>query len=231
VDQKNIPMIRLLKTVVVIALLMIAYIAIVNRNSMEMSTRQKVLKAMYPFFTGLNRLFGTNTSVRSNPGDVPPVVSLYELQVTMIDGTKKSMADFKGKKLLIVNTASDCGYTRQYEGLQALYEKEKGNLEIIAFPANDFKEQEKGTAEDIATFCKRNYGVSFPLASKSVVVKADGQDPVFQWLTDPAKNGWNSKAPAWNFSKYLISADGTLLDYFDPAVEPDDESIAKAVRK
>jgi glutathione peroxidase len=69
------------------------------------------------------------------------------------------------------------------------------------------------------------------LASKSVVVKADRQDPVFQWLTDPAKNGWNSKAPAWNFSKYLIGADGTLLDYFDPAVEPDDESIAKAVHK
>ena len=91
-------MIRLLKTVVVIVLLMIAYIAIVNRDSMAMTTRQKVLKAMYPFFTGLNRLLGTNTSVRSNPGDVPPVVSLYDLQVTMIDGTKKLMSDFKGKK-------------------------------------------------------------------------------------------------------------------------------------
>lgn len=229
-DPKDFPMKKWLKGILILAGVLTTYVFVVNRNSMEMTTRQKLLKAFYPFFTGLNRLLGTNTSVLTNPAQVKPPASLYDLEVTMIDGTTRSMSDFSGKKLLIVNTASDCGYTRQYEGLQALYEKEKGRLEILAFPANDFKEQEKGSDEDIAVFCKRNYGVSFPLAAKAVVVKQTGQHPVFQWLTDRTKNGWNGKPPSWNFAKYLVSEDGVLLHYFDPAVEPTDEAIGKALQ-
>lgn len=228
-DKKIIPMKKWIISITVFIALLAGYVWIVNINSKEMTGRQKLLKAFYPLFTGLNRMLGTNSKVLVNKEGIRPPSSIYDLQVKMIDGTMKSMADFKGKKLLIVNTASDCGYTRQYEGLQALYEQEKGNLEIIAFPANDFKEQEKAEDADIAVFCKRNYGVSFPLASKAVVVKGNDQDPVFQWLTDRQKNGWNGKPPSWNFSKYLVSEDGILLNYFDPAVEPDAQELIMAL--
>jgi len=140
------------------------------------------------------------------------------------------MASLKGKKILLVNTASECGYTGQYDQLQKLYSGYNNQLVIIGFPANDFKEQEKGTNEEIAAFCKQNYGVSFPLAEKSVVVKASHQNNIFQWLTDPAKNGWNKQAPTWNFCKYLVNEEGMLTNYFGPAVEPTSEEIIKAIR-
>jgi glutathione peroxidase len=217
-------------TVVTVALIA-AYVIFINRNSMEMTARQKILKAFYPVLSGINRLFGANSTVLTNEERKQPTTSLYDIEVTMIDGTRKTMSAFRGKKLLIVNTASDCGYTGQYEMLQELYEKEKGNLEIIGFPANDFKEQEKGGNEEIAAFCKKNYGVSFPLAAKGVVVKTDAQQEVYRWLTDKTKNGWNTQSPAWNFSKYLISEDGILLNYFGPAVEPSNEQFRQALKQ
>ena len=96
---------------------------------------------------------------------------------------------------------------------------------VIGFPANDFKEQEKGNDEDIAQFCKMNFGVTFPLVRKSTVIKGRDQQEVFQWLTDKTKNGWNSKQPSWNFSKYLVNEMGTLTNYFDPAIPPLSEAI------
>lgn len=224
-------MIRFLTAILLCGILFIVYVSYVNRNSMEMTARQKVLKALYPVFAGINKLFNANSTVLTNEGGLKPHTSLYDIEVTMIDGSRKKMSDFRGKKLLIVNTASDCGYTGQFESLQALYEKEKGNIEIIGFPANDFKEQEKGSDNEIAAFCKRNYGVTFPLATKGVVVKNGQQQEVYKWLTNKDLNGWNSKAPAWNFSKYLISADGVLLNYFGPAVEPSHEAFSEALKK
>ena len=100
---------------------------------------------------------------------------------------------------------------------------------IIGFPANDFKEQEKGNDDDIASFCKLNFGVSFPLASKSVVVKTAQQNPVFNWLTHAAQNGWNEQAPSWNFSKYLVNEEGVLTHYFDPAIDPMSDAVTKAI--
>ena len=96
---------------------------------------------------------------------------------------------------------------------------------IIGCPSNDFKEQEKGSNDQIASFCKKNYGVTFPLLEKGAVLKGPSQQALFQWLTDPAKNGWNDKAPTWNFSKYLIDTSGKLTDYFDPSVEPEEINL------
>ena len=140
------------------------------------------------------------------------------------------IASLKGKKVLLVNTASECGYTGQYEQLQKLYSRYNNQLVVIGFPANDFKEQEKGTNEEIASFCKKNYGVTFPLAEKSIVVKTAGQNNIFQWLTDPAKNGWNSQAPTWNFCKYLVNENGVLIDFFASGVEPTGEEITNAFK-
>jgi glutathione peroxidase len=128
-----------------------------------------------------------------------------------------------------VNTASDCGYSNQYNQLQELSQKYKDKLVVLGFPANDFKEQEKGSDQEIAAFCKANYGVSFPLMSKSVVIRSDQQNPVFQWLTDSSRNGWNNKQPGWNFSKYIVDEKGMLTHYFGSSVSPLSKDVLKAI--
>jgi glutathione peroxidase len=130
-----------------------------------------------------------------------------------------------------VNTASDCGYTDQYDDLQKLYEENKDKLLILGFPANDFKEQEKGTDEEIARFCKLNYGVAFPLMKKSSVIKRPGQNVVFKWLTDSTQNGWNTKPPSWNFAKYLVNEQGMLTNYFGSSVSPLSNEVLEAIKK
>jgi glutathione peroxidase len=110
-----------------------------------------------------------------------------------------------------------------------LYEKYSGKLEIIGFPANDFKEQEKGTDAEIAAFCKVNFGVQFPLMQKSSVIRSDAQHPVYQWLTDSTKNGWNRKTPSWNFAKYIIDEQGRLTNYFGSSVSPLSKEVIKAI--
>lgn len=205
------------------------YVEIVNRNSKHMTYRQKILKAIYPAFMWYNKLAGKKTKIMDNPKSENPSYSLYNLSVELNNGNKLKFDSLKGKKILIVNTASDCGYTNQYEDLEKLYEKYKGNLMVIGFPANDFKEQEKGTDEEIARFCKANFGITFPLAKKSSVIKDDQQNEVFKWLTDKTKNGWNDKQPNWNFSKYLVDENGTLINYFDPAVSPMSDEVIKAI--
>ena len=225
-------MLRKLRTIfLVIAMILVAffgYAMIVNRNTNNMTTRQKLLKTAYPVLAWINKLTHKNKDVLSHSATTPPV-SLYSLKAILNDGSTLDMASLKGKKVLLVNTASDCGYTAQYEQLQQLSTKYEGKVVIIGFPANDFKEQEKGTDEEIASFCKKNFGVSFPLAQKSVVVKAGDQNLIFQWLTDAAKNGWNQQAPVWNFCKYLVNEEGALVDYYGPGVEPMSEEIRHAL--
>jgi glutathione peroxidase len=180
-------------------------------------------------FAWFNKVSHKNTNTLSNNKIMPPV-SFYSLKAVLNDGSVLDLALLKGKKILLVNTASDCGYTAQYDQLQHLYNQYGNELAIIAFPANDFREQEKGTDSEVAEFCKKNYGVTFPLVQKSIVIKRQGQNVIFQWLTDPAKNGWNSQPPTWNFSKYLVNEDGMLTHYFGPAIEPMSEEILKAIR-
>jgi glutathione peroxidase len=225
---------RKLKRLAIVILLLIAvfvvYVEIVNRNSKNMTYRQKVLKAVYPVWMWITKLTGKNTKKMNNESAKPPFQSFYDLSATQIDGKEIKFADFKGKKLLLVNTASDCGYTNQYADLQKLYEDFSNKLVVIGFPANDFKEQEKGTDEEIAQFCQKNYGVTFPIMKKSVVIKSAQQNPVYQWLTDSSKNGWCNQQPSWNFSKYLLDENGVLTNYFDPSVSPLSKEITDKLR-
>lgn len=158
-----------------------------------------------------------------------PLISFYSLKAVNGYGSLFDFSELKGKKVMIVNTASDCGYTRQYEELQEMYRQYKDRLEIIAFPANNFGAQEKGTDEQIAAFCKSNYSITFPIMSKSNVTVSAEQTPVYQWLTNPYSNGWNSKEPSWNFAKYLIDEKGNLINYFGPSVSPLSQEVKKAL--
>jgi glutathione peroxidase len=194
-----------------------------------MTIRQKLLKRIYPLFIWFSQK-KTKTKRLHNDKMVPPPVPFHSLSVMLNNGKELSLANLKGKKVLLVNTASHCGYTQQYAELQQLYRFAKEDVEIIAFPANDFKEQETGTDEDIARFCSVNFGVSFPIARKAVVVKSDSQHPVYQWLTNKEKNGWNEKEPSWNFAKYLVNGEGVLTDYFGPAVLPVSDEVRSAVQ-
>jgi glutathione peroxidase len=196
-----------------------------------MTVRQKLLKAIYPLFTGYKKLFNKDSRVLSNDKNIRPVESFYDLSVTLNSGRQLQFGELKGKKVLLVNTASDCGFTAQYDALEKLYEQDNDKLTIIGFPANDFKKQEKGTDEEIARFCKQNFNVTFLLATKNSVIKGPRQQEVFQWLTDESKNGWNSKQPSWNFSKYLVNEQGVLVNYFDPAISPLGEEVKTAIDK
>jgi glutathione peroxidase len=150
--------------------------------------------------------------------------TLYDFKMTSIDGNEIDFSIYKGKKVLIVNVASECGYTPQYKDLQALYEKYGDKLVILGFPANNFGGQEPGSDEEIKGFCQKNYGVTFPMFSK-ISVTGDDQHPLYQWLSKKELNGWNDKSPGWNFCKYLIDENGNLLKFYSSKVKPLDEEI------
>jgi len=196
-----------------------------------MTIRQKVLKTIYPAVTWFGKITGRNAKVFTNETPATPAQSIYDLSVSLNNGDSISLSKYKGKKLMLVNTASDCGYTDQFSELEKLYKENYDKLVIIGFPANDFKQQEKGSDEEIAQFCKINYGVTFPLAKKSSVIEGPEQNPVFKWLTDKTKNGWTSKKPSWNFSKYLVNEQGVLINYFDPSISPVSKEVLEAIKK
>jgi glutathione peroxidase len=158
-------------------------------------------------------------------GTASAQTSFYDFTVKDITGQDFAFSQLKGKKVLIVNTASKCGHTPQYEGLQELYEKHGGSeFMIIGFPANNFAKQEPGTNEEIAAFCKMNYGVTFPMMSK-ISVKGDDQHPVYKWLTSKSDNGLEDSKVGWNFQKYMIDEKGQLVGHIDPKVKPDSEEL------
>ena len=150
--------------------------------------------------------------------------SIHSFNVKSIDGSALNLAKFKGKKILIVNTASKCGYTPQYEALEKVYEQYKDKLVILGFPCNQFGGQEPGTNEEIVAFCKKNYGVSFPLADK-IDVKGENTAPIYQWLTQKAKNGVLDASISWNFNKFLLDENGKMIAYFPSNVKPDSDAI------
>jgi glutathione peroxidase len=223
---------RVLKrTIIILLLLFISfciYVAVVNKHSKQMSIRQKVLKAVYPAYVWMKKSIGKGATVFYNDKAIPQL-SFYTLTGTTISGKKFDLAALKGKKVLLVNTASDCGYTAQYDELEKLFQLYNNKLAVIGFPSNDFKEQEKGSDGSIEAFCKNNYNISFMLMKKSVVVQNDRQHEIYKWLTDATKNGWNSQQPEWNFSKYLVNEDGMLVNYFGPAISPLSKEVVNAV--
>ena len=157
--------------------------------------------------------------------------SIYQFTVQDINGDDFSLSDLKGKKVMIVNTASKCGLTPQYEQLESLYNTYKNqNFVIIGFPANNFGNQEPGTNDEIAEFCQANYGVSFPMMSK-ISVKGEDMHPLYKFLTQKEKNGLEDSEVAWNFQKYLIDENGQLAKVIPPTTLPTDQSVVSWVQQ
>ncbi len=196
----------------------------------DMSYRQSILKTMYPVIMFPGKLMGAKNASKLNTDNKQPQKDFYALKAVLNNGDTLSFETFRGKKVLLVNTASDCGYTGQYKELEALYQQYKNNLIVVGFPANDFKEQEKKSDADIASFCKVNYGVTFLLMRKGSVVKGSEQQSVYQWLTNAGANGWCNQAPVWNFCKYVVSEEGVLQAYFPQTVSPLDEVVVSQVQ-
>lgn len=158
------------------------------------------------------------------------IKSVYDFKVDGLEGGSIDLSAYKGKKILIVNTASKCGYTPQYEGLEKLYEQNKDKLVIIGFPANNFMFQEPGDNAEIKTFCQKNYGVTFPMAAK-ISVKGKKMHPLYVWLTQKKYNHFSDNSVKWNFQKYLIDEKGNLVGVFAPGVDPLSEEMTKAINK
>ncbi|HKR03367.1 MAG TPA: glutathione peroxidase [Bacteroidia bacterium] len=157
-------------------------------------------------------------------------VSFYSFKMKDIDGNEIDFSQYKGKKALLVNVASECGNTPQYADLEKLHEQYGDKVTVLGFPANNFGKQEPGSSEEIKTFCKKNYGVKFTLFEK-ISVKGDDIAPLYQWLTDKSKNGWNENQPNWNFAKYLIDEKGELVAFFPAKTNPMAEEILSEIEK
>jgi len=154
------------------------------------------------------------------------VSSFYDLKTLNLDGTPGNLAQYKGKVSLVVNVASKCGYTPQYEGLENLQKEMKGKgFNVLGFPSNDFGGQEPGTAQEIATFCRLTYGVTFPMFEKVVTRKGAGQSPIYAFL------GASGQLPAWNFSKYVVDKQGRVVAFFPSEVTPEDPGLRAALTK
>lgn len=149
--------------------------------------------------------------------------SFYDFKLKSIEGKEIDLSIYKGKKVLIVNTASECGYTPQYDELQHLHETHGSKVTLLGFPANNFGGQEPGTNDEIGAFCRKNFGVTFQLFEK-VDVK---DNELYKWLSDENQNGWNSEVPTWNFCKYLINEKGELMKFYSSAVNPMSDEIVK----
>ena len=177
----------------------------------------------------LTGLFADKKESKMSPENAKPTKSFYEFKMkALTGGTTVDFSQYKGKKLVILNTASKCGYTSQYTDWEKFYEQHGSKVVVLGFPANNFGGQEPGTETEIAAFCQKNYGVTFPMFAKIDVTGA-GQHPLYKWLSDKALNGWNDKAPSWNFCKYVISEDGKLTHFFASGVKPTDAEFKKAV--
>lgn len=167
-------------------------------------------------------------SPKSHAGDVPK--SIYDFKVEGLEGGTIDFAQFKGKKILIVNTASKCGFTPQYAELEKLYEQYKDKLVIVGFPANNFLFQEPKGNKEIAEFCQKNYGVTFPMAAK-ISVKGKNMAPIYQWLTNKDYNHFDNTSVGWNFQKYLIDEQGHLVAMFPSKVKPMSDEVLNAIKK
>ena len=207
-----------MRKLIVLAVLLTAAALLIKQK--DMTWRQSLLKTLYPLIMLKGKVFGNKNDIKLNPGKAVPATSFYDLQAVKNNGDTLPFSTLKGKKVLIVNTASDCGFTGQYEELEKLHQQYGNQLVILGFPANDFKEQEKQSDTAIAEFCKINYGVSFPLMQKSSVVNGPAQHPVYQWLSHASSNGWNNQPPVWNFSKYLVDEQGILQAFYTQMVSP-----------
>ena len=157
-----------------------------------------------------------------------PTSTIFNFKMKNIYGDVITLDKYKGKKILIVNVASNCGYTSQYNDLQKLQDRFKNKLQVIAFPCNDFGFQEPGTSEQIAEFCEVNYNIKFPIMEK-INIRRSPTHPLYEWLSNSELNGWNDSKPKWNFYKYLIDENGKLINLFNSAISPLSNHIIEAI--
>lgn len=186
------------------------------------------IKAMlYPALMFISAIFGCQ-EVKTKPEGLMPQAakSFYDFKMNSIDGKEIDFSIYKGKKVLIVNVASKCGYTKQYDDLEKLHKEYGDKVVILGFPANNFGGQEPGSNEEISNFCRLNYGVTFQMFEK-ISVKGEDRAPLYEWLSEKEQNGWNDQAPSWNFCKYLINEKGELVKFYSSAVKPLSDEIIK----
>ena len=180
----------------------------------------------------ISGLFADKSEMATKPENDAAVIakgSVHDFKLKELEGDEMiNLSKYKGKKLVILNVASKCGFTKQYADWQEFNEKYGDKIVVLGFPANNFGSQEPGTAEDIAAFCQKNYGVTFQMSDKVDVV-GDNQHPLFKWLSTKNLNGWNDKAPTWNFCKYVVDEKGQLTHFFASKIKPTDEEFKKAV--
>lgn len=180
-------------------------------------------------FRLIKMLFSDKKMVAIKPANIMVKGSFYDFSLKSLDGKETiDFSKYKGKKVVIVNTASECGYTPQYADWQAFHKENGDKIIILGVPANNFGGQEPGSNKEIATFCQKNYGVSFQMLEKVSVVGSD-QHPLYKWLSKKDLNGWNDKEPTWNFCKYVINEKGEVSHFFASGVKPNSPEFKKAV--
>ena len=189
---------------------------------------KKLLTKLYGVRMGLSKITGVGINIVSAKGHKGPSESFYDLSAKANNGIPISFKEYAGKKILLVNLASQCGYTPQYNELQKLQDDFKEKLIVLGFPSDDFGGQEPGSDEEIASFCQVNFGVTFQLFRKAEVIGPQMQG-VYKWLADPSLNGWNSKEPTWNFCKYLVDERGQLLHFYSSSVSPLSDEVINSV--
>ncbi|QNL20689.1 glutathione peroxidase [Hyphobacterium sp. CCMP332] len=189
----------------------------------------KKISFLYLVFVLFTACFNKSTS---RPGNMSENNSsdFYSFKLKSIEGDLINFSKYQGKKVMLVNVASKCGYTPQYAELQELHEKHGDRVVILGFPANNFGSQEPGNNSEIALFCRRNYGVEFQMFEK-ISVKGVDMHPLYQWLSTKELNGWNEDAPNWNFCKYLVNEKGELTHFFQSGVKPMGDKILNAIKE
>jgi glutathione peroxidase len=185
---------------------------------------------IYPIRKRLNKLFKVGIVLTNSHSKMKSPIKIHDFTISGIDGNEIDMRQFKGKKMLLVNTASECGFTPQYASLQKLHEMYSDKLVVIGFPSNNFGAQEPGDEKAILNFCEENYGVTFPLTEKIDVI-GENQHKIFQWLTKKELNGWNDRLPNWNFCKYLVDEGGNLVNFFSHKMDPMDDQIISKINE
>ncbi len=176
----------------------------------------------------LNKVMDTDKAL-AKPAAVSAKTSIYDFEMKTLEGKPFKMSDLKGKKIVILNVASKCGYTPQYADWEKFFKENKNKFVVLGFPANNFGEQEQGSNLEIATFCERNYGVTFPVLEK-ISVKGADKAPIYKWLTNKSQNGWNEKEPTWNFCKYLVNEKGELTNFFNSNIKPNSAEFLAAIK-
>lgn len=188
-----------------------------------------ILTSLMSFRTLISHLFSDKNLATTKPANVMVKGSFYDFKLKSLDGKETiDFSKYKGKKVVVLNTASKCGYTPQYADWQEFHKQHGDKVVVLGVPANNFGGQEPGTSSEIATFCQKNYGVTFQMLEK-VSVLGEDQHPLYQWLSKKDLNGWNDEAPKWNFCKYVINENGEVTNFFASKVKPTAPEFLKAV--